>query len=45
MGSALKLDGVRKYLSEFPEQVSLNPFESSSVKKYLVALVSDVTER
>lgn len=45
MGSAMKLDGVRKDNSEFPVQVSLNPFESSAGKKYVVALISDVTER
>jgi PAS domain S-box-containing protein len=45
MGSALKLDGVRKDGSEFPVQVSLNPFENKNGQKYVVALVSDVTER
>lgn len=45
IGSALKLDGVRKDGSEFPVQVSLNPFESQTGEKYVVALVSDVTER
>lgn len=45
MGSSLKLDGVRKDNSEFPVQVSLNPFKSSTGKKYVMALISDVTVR
>lgn len=45
MGSALKLDGVRKDKSEFPVQVSLNPFISKLGNRYVIALVSDVTER
>ncbi len=45
MGANLKLDGVRKDGSEFPVQVSLNPFVGNSGAHYIVALVSDVTER
>lgn len=45
MGANLRLDGVRKDGTEFPVQVSLNPFVSPEGHKYVVALVSDVTER
>src|SRR5690554_3911633 len=45
MGSTLKLDGVKKDGKEFPVQVSLNPFKSTSGENYVVALVSDVTEQ
>lgn len=45
MGANLKLDGVRKDGTEFPVQVSLNPFVGDSGAHYIVALVSDVTER
>lgn len=45
MGAAIKLDGLKKDGSEFPVQVSLNPFTTASGKKYVVALVSDITVR
>lgn len=45
MGANLKLDGVKKDGTEFPVQVSLNPFKTSDGNTYTVALVSDVTER
>lgn len=45
MGANLKLDGVRKDGTEFPVQVSLNPFVGDSGDHYTIALVSDVTER
>ncbi|PKR79524.1 hypothetical protein CW751_14580 [Brumimicrobium salinarum] len=45
MGAALKLEGARKDGSEFPVQVSLNPFVLETGEKYTAALVSDVTER
>lgn len=45
MGASLKLDGVKKDGTEFPVQVSLNPFVGDDGNHYIVALVSDVTER
>ncbi len=44
MGANIKLNGQRKDGSVFPVQVSLNPFDDNG-KKYVTALVSDVTEK
>lgn len=45
MGADLKLDGIKKDGTEFPVQVSLNPFKTKKGDTFTVALVSDVTER